>query len=227
MPEEYIGFLKQNYFLLVYGVTWIFSVYHYKKYFDTILRYFPILIAYTFFNELLAFLVQSSNQFALLTRFSSSNAIVYNIYSLVFFPYFYFVYWKLIKNKKYKRWIKYLFLAVLSSFIINSFFKNPLVNALYLPIAFAAIVLVTSIVLYQLDKKDRWQFNLEKHNLVSWVSLGLFCFYLIFPVIFLINYFHLYFWAKFNLGTLQKGLIVIMYLFFCMGFMVSKRSAFR
>jgi len=52
MLQEFIEFIKEDYFLIVYGITWFFSVINYKKYFDTVLKYFPILIAYTFLNEL-------------------------------------------------------------------------------------------------------------------------------------------------------------------------------
>lgn len=227
MYQEFIGFLKQNYFLVVYGITWFFSVSYYKKYFDTVLKYFPILIAFTFLSELLGYLVVSSDKFALFSKFSSHNALVYNIYSIIFFPYFYFIYWKLIENSYFKNWIKYLALTTILSVLINSSFTNPLIEPLYFTIVYASIILVICITFHALDKKNKWSWNFEKYNLMRWVSTGLIVFYSIFPIIFLMNFFNKYLWIKYNLGNFQKILIVIMYVLFCIGFSISRRRSFR
>lgn len=226
MLQEFIELTLEHYFLIIYGITWFFSVFNYKKYFDVALKYFPILIAYTFFNELLGVLVKME-EFALFSEYSSSNALVYNIYAAVFFPYFFFVYWKLIKNKSYRNWVKYLAVSSIIIIIANSIFINPLIKALHFAIVYCSLSLVCSIIFYELDKKDKEVLFSEKQNLMRWVSLGLLIFYSIFPLIFLINYFNPYFWLKYNLGSLQKILIVIMYLLFCLGFFFSRRRAFR
>lgn len=226
MPQEFIEFIQNHYFLVIYGITWIFSAIYYKKYFDTYLKYFPILIAYTFFNELLGTLI-SLDEFALFSKFSTANALIYNIYSIVFFPYFFFIYWKINSNRKYKAWIKYLSTIAITAIIINSFFFNPLIKALYFAIAFCSIVLVLCIIFYELDKKTKTTSYPEKYNLLRWISGGLFLFYSIFPIIFLIRFFNLDYWIDYNLGTIQKILIVLKYLLFCIGFHLSKRPAFR
>ncbi|MDT0622259.1 hypothetical protein [Croceitalea vernalis] len=226
MFQEFMEFILNRYFLIVYGITWFFSVANYKKYFDTILKYFPILIAYTFFNELLGALV-IHERFALFSKFSEANALVYNIYAIIFFPYFFFIYWKLIENKKYKNFVKYIAISAIAAIIINSLFFNPLIKALYFAIAYCSIVLVFCIILYELGKKTKTIGYPEKYNLLRWVSAGLIIFYSIFPVIFLIRFFNPIIWADYNLGPIQKILIIVMYLLFCIGFHLSKRRAFR
>jgi len=226
MSQEFIEFISKHYFLVIYGITWFFSVANYKKYFDTVLKYFPILIAYTFLNELLGTLVLLE-EFALFAKYSAKNALVYNIYSIIFFPYFFFVYWKLIENSYYKNWIKYLALTTILSVLINSSFTNPLIEPLYFTIVYASIILVICITFHALDKKNKGSWNFEKYNLIRWISTGLIVFYTIFPIIFLINFFNKYLWIKYNLGAFQKILIVIMYVLFCIGFSISRRRSFR
>ncbi|MEM6540217.1 MAG: hypothetical protein AAF634_03605, partial [Bacteroidota bacterium] len=66
------------------------SVFHYRKYFDTVLRYFPLIIAYTFFNELLGNVIRYNENFAFRTESTDSNQIIYNIYIIIFFLFFFF-----------------------------------------------------------------------------------------------------------------------------------------
>lgn len=228
MTEELIQFLKHNYFIIVYGITWIVSVIYYKKYFDTPIRFFPMIIAYTFLNELLGYIIGTSKEFVFFNKYEYANDILYNIYSLIFFPYFYYIYWKLVKSLKRKKLIKFLALSFLLFFVFNCFFQNPLIQVLIFAVVFASFILVVIISIYLKEIKEfeiKWEF--QKYNLMTWISFGLLSFYFFFPLIFLINFFDSYFWIKYNLGTIQKILIIIMYLLFCIGFHFSKRRAFR
>lgn len=227
MLEKFSQFIVSNYFIVVYGITWIISVIHYKKFFDTVLKYFPILIAYTFFNEFLGYIIGVSDDYAFFSKYEYANDLIYNIYTLIFFPFFYYVFWKLTSRKESKKFIKYSSLSAIVFYFINGFIQNPLIKVLYYSIVFASIILVVCIIIYWLDKRYSWQWSIEKYNLMLWVSIGLFIFHLIFPVIFLITFLDDEIWQKYHLGIVHKSLIVLMYSLFCIGFIVSRRRAFR
>ncbi|MET1260165.1 hypothetical protein ABV409_12510 [Flagellimonas sp. DF-77] len=222
-----IEFLSRNYFLIVYGIAWVFSVRYYGKYFDTVLRFFPIIIAYTFFSELLGYLIGTSDDFAFFAKFKSANDLIYNIYTLIFFPFFYFVYWKLVKNENYRSWIKILSVLALAFYLVNAFIYNPLVKVLFYALCFASFVLALCVVFYWLDKRSHWQWRTEKYNLMTWVSIGLFGFYSIFPIIFLLNFLNKDLYQILHLGTVHKIFIVLMYVLFSIGFVLSSRRNFH
>jgi hypothetical protein len=227
MFEEFSKFISHNYFLIVYGITWIISVVYYRKFFDTILKYFPILIAYTFFNELLGYMIGISDQYAFFSKYENANDLIYNIYTLIFFPFFYYSYWKMTQSKKRKNVIKYLSILTILVFAINTFLQNPLIMVFYYSIVFASIVLVICILIYWIDKKEDWVWSREKYNLMTWISIGLFVFHLFFPAIFLITFLDSAIWQEYYLGYVHKVLIIIMYSLFCIGFIISRRRAFR
>jgi len=105
MSQEYMNILKENYFLIVYGFTLLISLYKYRTYFDTILNFFPILITYTFLNELLGYLIKNHPGYSFFKdlNYSSINDVIYNIYGIVFFAFFYHIYWRIISKHEYKK----------------------------------------------------------------------------------------------------------------------------
>ena len=227
MFEQFSLFIKHHNYIVIYGITWLVSVKYYKKYFDTALKFFPMIIAYTFFTELLGYLIGTSEKYAFFNKLESSNDIIYNIYGLVFFSYFQFVFWRLTNGKSHKKVILILWIISLSSFIVNSFFQNPLTRILFYATSLAAILLAISIVVYWLDKKSDWSWKIDRYNLMAYVSAGLFVFYLTFPFIFLTNFLKYDIWVKYHFRAIHKSLIVIMYGLFCLGFYISRRKAFR
>ena len=228
MSESLIDFLRENYIWAVYALTLIISIWSYRKYFDTALRYFPIIIAYTLFNEVLGHMIRYSESFSLFTKegWENVNDLIYNIYSPIFFGYFYFVYWQLNSSARYKQIIKWAAFAMFLAFIVNAIFHNPLRINMYYANGFASWMLLCCIILYFINRVN-WSWNHEKYNLVTWVSAGLTLFYFFFPILFFIGYFKFEIWQQYHLRTVLRILIVIMYLFFCIGFIISRRRAFK
>ena len=220
--------LIQNYFFLpVYFIALAVSIFHYKKYFDTALRYFPLIIAYTFFNELLGNFIRYNENFAFFPKTTNSNQIIYNIYIVIFFSYFFSTFYTLISNKIFKVIIGIASFITLLSYIINSFYQNPLKSDLIYSNAIGSWTLLICCTLYFLGLKPSFQWQSDKYNLMVWIAFGLIVFYLFFPHLFLVGYSRLDLWEKYNLRTILKILIVIMYTFFCIGFIISRRRAFR
>ncbi|NJB37375.1 hypothetical protein [Croceivirga sp. JEA036] len=229
MLQEITTIIKGHYSIIIYLVTLIISLITYRKYFDTVLKYFPMLIAYTFLNELLGYFIRYNENFLLFTNLSlsSANDIIYNIFLIIFYSYFFFVYYRLVHKVSYRKIIKYLYFLVVLAFLVNSMFTNPLTYLLYAANAIGSYGLLVVIVLYKLDPKEYRPWLIEKLNLMSWISLGLFIFHTFFPIILIIGFVNVDLWYLLHLRTVLRLLIILMYSLFSIGFMLSTRRAFR
>ncbi len=227
MGQVILDFLKTNYFVVVYGITWFISVFAYKKYFDTALKYFPIIIAYTFFSELLGGVIAENENFQLIFgyQYINHNAILYNIYHLCFFLFFFFVYYNVTTIPKKKKIIKYgagIFILVN---LVNTFFQNPFIESLLYAYISGVLFLIYITLSYFKEAFQKFNFSLLKRSLLFWVSTGLLLFHSIYLPLKIIRVVDYYYYAPFRQFHLM--MIVVMYLLFCFGFIVSKRGTFR
>ncbi len=229
MLTEVSSFFSENFFLPVYLFTLILSITTYRKFFDTQLKFFPILIAYTFFNELLGVLVRRYSDFSFFKDIKHSyvNDVIYNIYSLVFFGFFYWLYYQLIHQSNPKKWVIRLSIIVGLTYLISCLFQNPLETNLFYAHALGSWALLFFVFVYLKNLQPKLTFQRDKYNLMFWVSIGLICFYSLFPFLFLIGYLRLDIWEKYYFRTILHFLIVVMYALFCIGFIISRRRAFR
>lgn len=216
----YLAFLKDNFSLILYGIALVISVFRYRRYFDSKLKYFPILIGYTFCTEILGMLIKREEAFSIFFSKENelSNNLIYNIFDIFFYLYFFYIYWYAIKNTQHKRWIKnggILFLAVS---LINPFFQNFIfIPQIYSMIAGSATITLASILyLKQLsNSKDN-----RNYNLLFWISLGLLAFYPFCPIIFIILvYFDYSIFQSLYIDVLHQFLICLMYTCFIIGFL--------
>lgn len=228
MNEAYVQFLKENYFIPIYFIGLVISLIRYRTYFDTPLRYFPLIIAYTLVNELLGVMVKTYPDFSFFDdiKYSEHNDIIYNLYSIIFFGFFFIVYMRIVRNTKYKKWIKYIALFVLATYILSCFFQNPINTNLFYAHAIGSWGLLAGITLYFLDKKTTNTFFYQPLNLVFWISMGLIIFYSVFPFLFLIGYLNYELWEHYHFRTVLRVLIVLMYSSFIIGLIKGRRSAF-
>lgn len=229
MSLDFLSILKNHYFLGVYGLTLVVSILTYRKYFDTVLKFYPILIAYTFLNELLGYLIKSNPEFTFFQDLNDSNIneVIYNIYGIVLFTFFYIVYWNLVSNKKYKSIILIAAGIALISHVISIFFQNPMDTNLFYATAISSWMLILCILLYFKDKHMANQNIVQPYNLMFWVSLALFVFYTIFPFLYLIGYLNYDIWRDYQLLTVIRILILLMYAILIVGFLKSNRRAFK
>lgn len=227
MNQVVLDFLSRYYFVFIYGITWFISVYGFKKYFDTTLKYFPIIIAYTFFTELLGSLIAYNEDFQLVFGYDKANHryIIYNIYHLLFFVFFFYVYWKAITEKNQKIIIKYgAFFFILLN-LINLVFQNPLIEALVYAYLFGVVLLIFCTIVYFKKSFSENSIGILKYSLLFWISLGLLVFHIVYLPIKIIREFYSYLYINFR--QLHLVMIIVMYVLFSIGFVVSKRRAFR
>lgn len=229
MIESLITFLKEQFFLVAYLVTWIISVLTYRKYFDTTLKYFPIFIAYTFFTDLLGYFIKYNDSFQFFSdsRFASLNIVIYNIYQLVAYFFFFWVYFKILKTPKYKNWVKLGTLITLLSYLVSIIFQNPLFRGLYYAELIGSWALLTCIILYFKEKRTETSPYPKWRNALFWISIGSLIFYSITPYIFLFGSINDHYWFQYHLQKILFVLIAVLYLSFCLGLLLGQRKAFR
>lgn len=215
--------------MLLYAITLFISLVTYRKYYDTTLKYFPIIIAYTFFNEIVGYLVRNYDDISFITnlKYRNVNEIIYNIYAAIFFAFFYHVYWRLTVNKALKTYIKIGSFVTVLAFLISLIFQNPMKTNLFYAIAIGSWILVFCIILNYIDKTILQQKLLQPYNLMFWVSLSLLIFYSIFPILFIIGYTDYNTWVEYELRTVLRVLIMVMYSLLIIGFLKARKMAFQ
>ncbi len=217
-----IEFLKNNYFILFYGVALVISVLRYRWYFDGVLKYFPMVIGYALLSEILGYFILKYESFQIIYnyKYPFTNNFIFNIFDIVFFLYFYYVFWRVVTNQKSKTFIKYgTVLFVIASFI-NPFFQDILLFAQVYAIAVGSLVLIICSLFYL---KQVHSGN-NKYVLLKWISIGLLIFYSFYPIIMLSGGISYDFYVKFHLNQVLKVLIVGMYLCFIIGFLQLRRT---
>jgi hypothetical protein len=229
MSQVIIDFISTNYFVVVYGITWLISVFMYRKYFDTVLKYFPIIISYTFFSELLGSLVINYEDIQLIFGYDNHtfyNNLIYNIYHLSFFLFFFYVYRKSLLNASKKRIIKYGTYLFIIINLINLIIQNVLIESLVYAYLFGTILLIYCTLNYFKDVFKDNNLHILKYSLLFWVSLGLFVFHITYLPLKIFKEFYLY-ELYVPLRQFHLSVIVLMYVLFSIGFVISKRRAFR
>lgn len=219
--------LKSDFFILLYAITWVFSIVKLPKYFDSILKYLPIIIGYTLFTEILGALMYNIEDFTFFSedKYSSYTLLIYNIYDLIFFPFFYYVYWKSLSDDKIKKIIRYGGILFILVIVVNSFMVDPLKYELWYAYVVGSVLLMFSILAYLHSLRPKSTFHGLSTNLLVWVSIGLLIFHLGYLPITIFKNAHLDLTIRdyANVRTIHISLILIMYSCFLIGFIRMKR----
>ena len=224
-----IEFLRSSYFIILYLIILIVAIVTYRKYFDTALKLFPIYMAYTFFTELLGYFIFAFEEFSFFEdlRYSWHNVVVYNLYSILVFSFFSWVYYQVLKKNNHKKIVRWGSLTVLFSYLISCFFQNPLHTGLFYAEAIASLFLLAVIFLYFKEKRTTNSSWFEKHNLMFWISIGLCTFHTFFPFLYVTGFLKPEIWITYHFRDILKILILISYSMFLIGLLTCKRSSFN
>ncbi|MFS4467174.1 hypothetical protein [Maribacter sp. 2210JD10-5] len=224
MEFPVLTFLRDNFYVFLYGLTLIFSLFSYKKYFDTVLRFLPAIITYTFLTELLGNIVWKNENFQLIYEGDRpiNNSIVYNIHDIVFYGYFFYIFWLSVENKRNKKIIKYGSIIFIAISIINPFFESFFLYPQTYSIAVGSLLLIACIVFYLIELNKNFSLRLKKSHLLFWISLGLLVFYPFYPIIMYIGTYHNHLYTS-PLKEIHIFLICAMYFLFIIGFIKMRR----
>lgn len=217
-----------NFYFLFYLVALAVSVFNYKKFVDTPLRFFPLLVAYTLFNEILGYFIINFKEFSFFDEeeYNWHNVIIYNIYHLLFLAYVFWLYYKVVKNKRNKKIIKIGALVTFLSYGLSVFFQDPFHSNMYYADCVSCIMTIIAIMIH-LKEIKRTNGGINRYNLMIWISWGLLVYSFYFPFYILNGYLNVDFFLGYHLRQVLWVVISIMYSFFIVGFIISKRSAFR
>lgn len=217
----------ENCYIPLYGITFLISLWKYSKYYDSPLRFLPVLLLYTFLNELLGEIAKDSSNYNLSYQniYSNYNIIIYNIYNVVFFLYFYYVFWCYIKKSGYRKSIVIGSCIFLATSLINPFLQDLLIEPQLYSYVLGSAVLIYCIILYFIEILGSSKILYIKEDLLFWISVGLLLFYVGYIPIKLTRYFFAIenVDVYMNLRRVHLILIIIMYGCFITGFIWMKR----
>lgn len=217
-----------SFYFVFYLLALVVSLINYKKFVDTPLRFFPLLIAYTLFNEILGYFILNFEEFSFFDQkeYHWHNVIIYNIYHMVFLAYLFWLYYKVVRAKMYRSIIGIGAFVTFLSYGISLFFQDALHSNLYYADCISSLVLLV-IILLHFKKLKQSKGGVNRFNLMVWINWGLLVFNVFFPFYILNGYLNVDFYLEYHLRQVLWGVICVMYGLFTIGFLISKRNAFH
>lgn len=206
----------------MYAIVFTASLYRYPKYYDTRLKYLPILFFYTLLNEILGYITAYMPQFGFFSRESIAgyNMVIYNIYNTIFFLYFFFIYKHHIRKRSSQNAIYWGAIIFSGVALTNPFLQSFLLSPQTATYVVGGIFLLACIFLYIKELLEKGKDSPFKNNLLIWISLGSLVFYIGYLPIKISRLVH-----SVNqtieapyVRLVQYGLIITMYLIILIGF---------
>lgn len=216
------------YYLIFYLTALIVGIATFKKYFDTPLRLFPLLIAYTLFNEVLGYFILEFEEFSFFDslEYHWHNVVIYNIYTLFFYTYLLWLYYKLLK-RQHKNLIRFFAVVLTLGYAVSLFFQDPFHSGLYFADCLACIIVIVLVGLHFRELLKSNGSQPSKHNHMMWFGLGMLIFHIYYPFYVLNGYHNVDFFLAYNLRQILWCVITVMYTLFTIGFIMGKRLYFR
>ena len=188
--------------MLLYFLALILSIVKYHLYYDTILKYLPILIVYTFLTETLGIIIRDVDEIQIIYKqeYYNYNTAIFNIFDIIF----------LIENSLCKKIIKYGSVVFVLTCTVNLFVQDFYVDPQNYAIIIGAIILLYAVLNYlytTFSKKHKLQLH---NNLLFWISLGILTY-------------HYNFYDQYNLTVFHHATIGVLYSCIIIGFMFMKR----
>tara|TARA_R110002074_G_scaffold59183_1_gene144219 strand:+ start:50484 stop:51137 length:654 start_codon:yes stop_codon:yes gene_type:complete len=211
--------------MLLYLIALILSITKYHLYYDSLLKYLPILIGYTFLTETFGIIIRDVDEIQIIYKqgYYNYNTVIFNIFDIIFFTYFFYVYYHIIDNLNSKKIIKYGTWVFLVICVFNLFIQDFYVYPQNYAIIIGSLILLFAVLTY-LNKVFQEQQGLLLHtNLLFWISIGILFFYTCYPVTMYIlsNYYDVY--SEYNLSVFHYATIGVFYSCISIGFILMKR----
>jgi len=135
-----------------------------------ILQLFLFLLWYTIINEIIAI-------YGIKFNILKSNIILYNIYHVINFSLLFFIYRKLLNNKKHKLSLLLFVVIYWISFIINGFYEDYFTKIQSIPHILASSFMIFTIIFYFIDILNSTRVLNTNRSLLLWISIGLLIFF--------------------------------------------------
>jgi len=220
-----IELLSNNYFFLLYFAALLLSILRYRQYYDTILKYLPVLIAYTVLSEVLGFAVRNFDEIQIVYKeeYYYYNTLIFNIFDIIFYLYFLSIYRKVLVSNIRKKFVKLGILLFIVVSVINLFLQNFYVDPQNYAIIVGSLFTVASAFIYllQLQKDNVIQ---KTNNLLFWISIGIIFFHLCYPLTMYILSFKYELYTNLKIAQFHYFSIAVLYTCFIIGFIKVKRT---
>lgn len=221
----------ENSFVPIYGITLIVAMYRYPKYFDTTLKYIPILILYTFLNDLLGDLIYKYDAFSLTVNllYNDYYFVIYNIYNIVFFAYFVFLFFQHIESLRCKKVIRLIGLLFLVVSLVNPLFQNFFLEYQYPTFFTGSILLIFCISRYLYEDYKERVAGVKEKNILFFLGWGLLIYHISYLPIKGIRFYN-GITGNLEAPLLRRVhliLILVMYTLFIVGFLKMKKRLVR
>lgn len=204
-------------FIPMYGITLLVALWHYPKYYSSSLKFFPVLLLYTLLSELLGFLVREYDQFSLIldNLFQNYNWVIFNVYNLVFFLYFFYVF-RLHLKQSWHHWylLASTVLLVMVS-VYNAMKYNFLLESQIYSYLTGGVLLLGAIGLYFRQQYLEYGHWFHQRDLLSWLSLGMLIFYSGYMPIKVMHYYAALYLMDYNPVTRRVHLLLILLMYAC------------
>lgn len=202
--------------MALYAIVFIFSIIKFPLYKNTPLKVLPLILLFTLLAESLGMYIKHV--------YGPPNAIIYNIYYFFYFSLFMYIFMKVIEDAKFKKYIK-IGIAVYWLFYTGDWVFTDFINSGFVISYIAgAAILIFCIILYYISILQSSLVLVIKNDLLFWISVGLFLFYIGYlPIKIIRTWFYKPDSFFEILLVIQFSLIIIMYLFFLTGFQWMKK----
>jgi len=205
----------------IVSLTTLISFFYYKKFNDSIYKYFLYFLSWTFIIELIYFIV-------IATYFQTDELILnpyiyYNIHILVSYIFYFYFYSSLSKNNRNKKMIN-IFIILFSLFSVFNYLildqnitdKKLNINNIIVGSVFLLITII--LFLIEIINNEKIVFNIYK-SFIFWISIGLLLFYIgILPIMISTEYLN----YNITYTVILNSLNVIMYGSFIIGMVKSE-----
>lgn len=218
-------------FTPLYAVTLLIALWRYRRYYDTALKYLPILLFYTFLSELLGMIIKYSDNMNLFLNefYVNNNFVIYNLYYIISFLFFLVIYYIYLKRKVHKQILVFFIAIFIVTALINATYESFLTVSQVYTYVVGAIGMIVCTALYFIENKvDRKSWFISR-DLLSWISLGLFVFFLIYTPIKILKQYWLMIgeyppiWSR----RLHLSVLVFMYVSISLGFIKMDRLTLK
>lgn len=210
----------ENAFVPLYGITAFVALWRYRKYYDTALKFLPIIFFYTFLSETLGLLIRDYGFNLLIDDlYTGNNSLTANIYHIVFYLFFFSVYYFFLESRRDKKvvvaWIIFFVIVSLFNIYKESFLTF---SQVYAYVAGGLGIICCCVLYFMQNKRLKSKWCIKK-DLLSWISLGLLVFYIVYiPIKIMKQYWVLIGedsdpWSK----RIHLAVIIFMYVCFILG----------
>lgn len=220
-----LQYILDNYFILLYFIALVLSVIKYRLYYDTVLKYLPIILGYVLMSEILGAIVRDIDdiQLVYIPEYYNYNTIIFNIFDIVFFLYFFYVFYQLSDKPINKIIIKYGSIVFLISCTVNLFYQDFYTQPQNYAIIVGAIILIFACLTYLYKIFTEEQKFVPRRNLLFWISIGLLFFYTYYPISMYILSFNYDLYSMYNITKYHYACISVLYSCFIIGFISMRR----